>query len=162
MCWRREWSEVDEAQCCQIFAALQGSCDCWWIFFSISVSKWVIITCYFIILKTLWNFRPVLAIWVKHHWGCSEQHWVKSFFLWCLCILMVIYFQLQPLSLFPCAGVGFFLNLARYGDFSFVYFRGLEQQRSSSFGIWWLLIWAHTSYGPIWVLLPTNAVLEMC
>ena len=103
--WRR-FSVARSLQLCRVLVTVRGFI----YFFLLLVSQWVTIICYFIILKTVWNFYPVSLPYEWNTTGDVLNSIKLKFFLWCL----VMYFQLQLLSLlFPSARVWIFLEFGK-------------------------------------------------
>lgn len=90
------------------------------------------------------------AVWVKHHRGCSDN--IKLKFV--PKMLRSLIFSCSHYLFVP---MWIFLEFGKKWWLAFVYFRGLEEHRSSTFGTWWLLTQAHSSQGQTLILFPTNA-----
>lgn len=68
-----------------------------------------------------------------------------------------MYFQLFSCSHYLFVPMWIFLEFGKKWWLARVYFRGLEEHRSSTFGTWWLLTQAHSSQDQTLVLFPTKA-----
>lgn len=110
-------------------AALQGSCDSLWFFFRFSQ----LVSHHHMPFYYLENSLEFLSCVLLYEWNTNN---IKFF----SCGALVMYSAAAISSLFPCAGVGFFLSLARNGDLCLLMLEGCSGPgpAPSGFGDYWL------------------------